>query len=149
MFVVIDDFPIKHRWLPQLSEASPFLGFPSLPSWRLGLDCTPNRTVLLDLLVYHDWKKGLKFVGDMYFSIKMCFYTTELLHRFLDFAVGCCLSRRCHDRSPQPGISIMLAPGGPETDSRTHVQRDYSVMVSIKSGSSPILVYGHMANMCI
>lgn len=112
MFVVIDDFPIKHRWLSQLSEASPFLGFPSLPSWRLGLDCTPNRTVLLDLLVYHDWKKGLKFVGDMYFSIKMCFYTTELLHRFLDFAVGCCLSRRCHDRSPQPGISIMLAPGG-------------------------------------
>ena len=94
-------------------------------------------------------RKDLSLFGDMYFSIKMCFYTTELLHRFLDFAVGCCLSRRCHDRSPQPGISIMLAPGGPETDSRTHVQRDYSVMVSIKSGSSPILVYGHMANMCI
>ena len=51
----------------------------------LGPGLHPNRTVLLDLLVYHDWKKGLKFVGDMYFTIKMCFYTTELLHCFLDY----------------------------------------------------------------
>ena len=108
-------------WNPAFRSISFFWDFPAFQVGAWAWTAPPTEPCCWICWYSTIGQKDWSLLGICIFTINMCFYTTVLLHRFLDFAVDGCLSRRCHEpmfqhRSPQPGISIMLAPGGPTPD---------------------------------